>query len=55
METGCHIFLIYVVYPFFRFDRPSISLDIPGISFPMLLSPSKKPGITITKGYRTVQ
>ena len=48
MEAGCHIFLIYLVYRFFRFDMPNISLDISGISFPMSISLSEKPGTTIT-------
>ena len=48
MEAGCHIFLIYLVYCFFRFDIPSISLDISCILFPMPISLSEKPGITIT-------
>ena len=47
MEADCHIFLINLVYGFFQFDIPSISLDILGISFPMSLSLSEKPGITI--------
>ena len=47
METDCPIFLINLVYWFFRFDIPSISLDILRISFPMSLPPSEKPGITI--------
>ena len=47
MEADCHIFLINLVYPYFRFDIPSISPNILGISFPMSLSLSEKPGITI--------
>ena len=46
MEAGCDIFLIYLVY-WFRLDIPSVTLDIPGISFPMPISLSEKPGITI--------
>ena len=46
MEAGCHIFLIYLVY-WFRSDIPSISLDMPGISFPVPSSLSEKPGIRI--------
>ena len=45
MDTDCHIFLIYLVYRFFRFQISSIALDIIGISFPM--SPSENAGITI--------
>ena len=48
MEPDCHIFLIYLVYRFFRFDIPSVSLDTLVISFPMSLSLSEKPGITIS-------
>ena len=40
-EADCHIFLIYIVYQFFR-------LDILGISFLMSLSLSGKPDKTIT-------
>ena len=47
MEADCHIFLINQVYWYFRFDMPSISPDILGISFPMSLSFSEKPGIMI--------
>ena len=46
-EADFHIFLINLVYRFFRFDIPSISLDILGISFTMSLSLPEKPGITI--------
>ena len=49
MEAGCHIFIICLVYRFFRFDILSISLDIPGISFLKSLSLSEKTGTTITK------
>ena len=47
LEAGCHIFLIYLVYCFFRFDIPSISLDILCILFQVPISLSEKPGITI--------
>ena len=47
MEANCNIFLINLVHQFFRFDIPSISLDILSISFPMSLPISGKPGITI--------
>ena len=49
MEASCHIFMICLVYRFFRFDILSISFDIPGISFLKLLSLSEKTGIMITK------
>ena len=48
MEADCHIFLINLLYRFFGFDIPSISLDILDMSFPMSLSLFKEPGITIT-------
>ena len=48
MEGGCHIFLIYLVDCFFfRFDIPSVSLDIPCVLFPMPISLFEKLGITI--------
>ena len=48
MEANSHIFLINLVYQFFRFGIPGISFDILGISFPVSLSLSGKPGVTIT-------
>ena len=48
MEADRHIFLINLVYRLFRFDIPSISLDILGISFPMSLPLFEKHGITTT-------
>ena len=48
MKADCHIFSINLVYQFFQFNIPSMSLDILGISFTMSLSLSEKPGITIT-------
>ena len=50
MEAGCQMFLIYLVSWFFRFDIPRISLDIPGISFPIPISLSEKPEIMFTNG-----
>ena len=47
MEVDCHIFLINLVYRYFRFGIASISPDILGISFPIPLLFSGKPGITI--------
>ena len=40
MKDDCHIFLINLVYQFFQFEIPSLSLDILGISH----SISGKPG-----------
>ena len=48
MEANFHIFLMYLVYRFFRFGILSISLDMPSVLFPMSLSLFEKPGITIT-------
>ena len=48
MEADCHIFLENLVYQFFQFTISNMSLDALGISFPMSLSLSEKPGITIT-------
>ena len=48
MEANFHIFLMYLVYRFFRFGIPSISLDMPSVLFPISLSLFEKPGITIT-------
>lgn len=45
--ADCHMFLINLVYRFFRFGIPRVSLDILGISFLMSLSLSEKPDITI--------
>ena len=47
MEANCHMFLINLVYRYFRFDIPSMSPDILGVSFSMSLSSSEKPGITV--------
>ena len=52
MEANCHMFLINLEYRFLRFDIPSISLDILDISFPMSLSLSEKPGITIANVFK---
>ena len=47
MEADYRIFLINLVYRYFRFDIPSIPPDILGISFPISLSLSEKLSITI--------
>ena len=42
MEVDCHIFLINLVYRYFRFDIASILPDILGMSFPIPLLFSEK-------------
>ena len=49
MEADCRMLFVNLIYRFFRFDIPSISLDILDISFPVSLPFSDKPGITIKK------